>query len=240
MECAASSVPNLGSSAILKSISAVGLITSLKPADTPDTDLRFRDLVGSSAWAELPPAVRRRFSKRFKNGEAILYTGHVIETRLSRAGRYLSMLAHAIGSPLPGPDGNTGAATVTVIQDAASGHQNWTRTYERAGQFPQVVHSMKRFAGPTGLEEYVGAGIGMSLVLSVEDGALVFRSGHYFFELARFRVTLPRVLAPGVMEIIHRDEPGYIGLCNAFSFRLTLTHPLFGCLVHQLAYFKEV
>ena len=46
-------------------------------------------------------------------------------------------------------------------------------------------------------------------------------------------------LLPNV-EIVHRDEPGYRGLSNAFSFRLTLTHPLFGCLVHQLAYFKEV
>lgn len=232
--------PKLGSGAKQSNLAPVELITSHKPADPLDPDYRFRDLVGSNAWTELPPAVRRRFSKRFKNGAAILYNGHVVETRLSNAGRILSILARAIGSPLPGPDGNTGAAAVTVIQDAASGHQNWTRTYERAGKFPQVVHSMKRFAGPTGLEEYVGSGIGMTLVLSAEDGALVFRSSHYFVELGRFRLKLPRVLSPGVMEIIHRDEPDYRGLANAFSFRLTLTHPLLGCLVHQLAYFKEV
>lgn len=205
-----------------------------------EVDCRFRDLVGATAWTQLPPAVRRRFSKRFKPAEAVLFNGHVVETRVSRAGRILSLLARVIGSPLPGPNGNTGASAVTVMQDALTGHQNWTRTYERAGGFPQVVHSMKRFAGPTGLEEYVGAGIGMSLDLSVEDGALVFRSGHYFFELGRFRMRLPRMLSPGRMEIVHRDEPEYCGLANAFTFRLTLTHPLFGCLVHQLAYFKEV
>ena len=205
-----------------------------------EADTRFRDLVGVESWVQLPAAVRRRFSKHFKPSQAVLYNGHVAETRLSRAGRLLSLLARAIGSPLPGPDGNTGAAAVSVMQDAMTGHQSWTRTYERAGCFPQVVHSMKRFAGPTGLEEYVGSGIGMSLVLSVEDGALVFRSGHYFFELGPVRVRLPRMLSPGVMEIVHRDEPDYRGLASAFSFRLTLTHPLLGCLVHQLAYFKEV
>lgn len=205
-----------------------------------EPDRRFRDLLGLAAWSQLPRAVRRRFSKRIKTGEAIIYSGHVVETRMSLAGRILSALAHAIGSPLPGPDGNTGAAAVSVIEDAATGHQNWNRTYERPGRFPQVVHSMKRFAGPTGLEEYVGSGVGMSLVLSVEDGALVFRSAHYFIEAAGLRIRLPRALSPGVMEIVHRDEPDYDELPHAFSFRLTLTHPLLGCLVHQLAYFKEV
>ncbi len=205
-----------------------------------EPDSRFRDLLGVDAWNRLPATVRRRFSKRFKPREAVLYTGHVVETRLSPIGNVLSVLARAIGSPLPGPDGNAGAAAVSVIEDAATGNQNWTRTYERAGAFPQTVHSMKRFAGPAGLEEYVGSGIGMSLLLSEENGALVFRSGHYFLELGGWRMRLPLALSPGVMEIVHRDEPDYLGLANAFSFRLTLTHPLFGCLVHQLAYFKEV
>lgn len=218
-------------------------VASVRPprsADCDQADERFENLLSAAAWAQLPPAVRRRFSKRFKTGEAVLYNGHVVETRLSRAGGLLSAIARFIGSPLPGPDGNTGAAAVSVMQDTLSGHQTWTRTYERTGRFPQVVHSMKRFAGPTGLEEYVGAGIGMALDLTVNDGALVFTSTNYFFGLGRFRLRLPRWISPGRMEIVHRDEPGYAGLPNAFSFRLTLTHPLLGCLVHQLAYFKEV
>jgi len=206
----------------------------------PETDPRIQNLLGTPAWESLPVAVRRRFSKCFKPAEALLYSGHVVETRLSLAGRAVSALARLIGSPLPGPDGNMGAAAVSVIEDQASRHQNWTRTYERPGRFPQVVHSMKRFSGPTGLEEYVGSGIGMTLNVSVEDGALVFRSGHYFFEWGRFRLRVPRALSPGDMEIVHRDEPGYEPLDNAFSFRLTLTHPMLGPLVHQLAYFREV
>ena len=93
---------------------------------------------------------------------------------------------------------------------------------------------MKRFQGPTGLEEYVGAGIGMALRVTVENGALVFRSAHYFLELGRFRVAIHDLLSPGQMEIVHRD------LGSEFAFELTLTHRLFGRLIHQLAYFKEV
>lgn len=92
---------------------------------------------------------------------------------------------------------------------------------------------MKRFQGPTGLEEYVGAGVGMALRVTVEDRALVFRSAHYFLSLGAYRVPLPDLLSPGTMEIVHRD------LGHEFAFELTLTHRLFGRLVHQLAYFKE-
>ena len=50
-------------------------------ADTPTAggalgeigDLRFRALVGEAAWAELPEAVRRRFSKRLAPDDTIIY-----------------------------------------------------------------------------------------------------------------------------------------------------------------------
>ena len=198
-------------------------------------DTRFRCLVGEDAWAELPVAVRRRFSKRLAPGDVALYRGKVVETTLSRAGRCLSMLARVIGAPLPLDNGATGPAVVTVSEDAHFGGQIWTRSYARPGRFHQVVHSAKRFRGPTGLEEYVGCGIGMALTVGVEAGALVFRSNRYFLEIGRLRLTLPRWLEPGAMEIVHREEDA----SGRFSFRLTLTHPFLGRLVHQLALFTD-
>ncbi len=40
------------------------------------------------------------------------------------------------------------------------------------------------------------------------------------------------------MEIVHRDEEPEMG-GGAFSFRLRLTHPLFGQMLDQLAYFRD-
>ncbi len=84
------------------------------------------------------------------------------------------------------------------------------------------------------LEEYVGYGFGMTLKVTEEDGALVFRSERYFFEVSRLRLQIPRFAEPGAMEIVHRDEGG-----GQFSFRLTLEHRLAGKLMHQLAYFRD-
>ena len=100
--------------------------------------------------------------------DALFYRGKVVATELSRAGRLLAFLARAIGSPLPLTDGATGPALVVVTEDARLGGQSWTRIYTRAGRLPQTVHSAKRFRGPTGLEEYVGYGIGMALKVTVE------------------------------------------------------------------------
>ncbi|MDX2308779.1 MAG: DUF4166 domain-containing protein [Hyphomicrobium sp.] len=198
------------------------------------TEQRFRKLLGEDAWHRLPAAVQRRFAHAVRPGEAILYRGRVAETTLSPLGRLLSVVAQMIGSPLPETPGAIGAACVSVM-DAESGlGQVWTRTYARAGRFPQVVHSMKRFAGPTGLEEHVGHGVGMALDLSEERGALVFSSRFYFVSLGRWRWRVPSWLAPGAMRIVHRD------LGDEFLFELTLTHPVFGQLIRQVAYFREV
>lgn len=204
---------------------------------TPSTDiddLRFRILVGEAAWAQLPEAVQRRFSKRLAPGDTIVYRGEVLSTTLSRTGRVLAFLARAIGAPLPLTNGATGPALVIVSEDKALGGQCWLRIYNRPGRFPQAIHSAKRFGGPTGLEEYVGYGIGMALRVTVDERSLVFRSAGYFLALGRRRLPLPRLLAPGQMTIQHTDLGG-----GAFAFSLELAHRFAGRLVSQLAHFRD-
>jgi hypothetical protein len=214
--------------------SPVAAAECLAPAAPALADLRFRALVGEEAWSQLPEPVQRRFSKCLAPGAMLLYRGQVVATKLSAGGRVLAFLARAVGSPLPLSDGATGPALVAVVEDGRLGGQNWTRIYARPGRLPQTIHSTKRFRGPTGLEEHVGCGIGMALQVTVEDGALCFRSRHYFVELGRLRLRLPRWMQPGNMLITHREEGA-----GTFSFSLSLTHPALGTLIHQLAYFCD-
>jgi hypothetical protein len=209
-------------------------VAGSEPAPVALADLRFRALVGEEAWSQLPEPVQRRFCKCLAPGAMLLYRGQVVATELSAGGRILAFLARAIGSPLPLSNGATGPALVAVVEDSRLGGQSWTRIYARPGRSPQTIHSTKRFRGATGLEEHVGCGIGMALKVSVEDGALCFRSQHYFVELGRLRLRLPRWLEPGHMQITHREEGG-----GTFSFSLSLTHPALGALIPQLAYFCD-
>lgn len=198
------------------------------------TDLRFRMLLGEEAWAHLPAAVQARFSKRLEPGAVALYRGEVIETRLSRMGWLLAQLLRPMGAPLPHHRANGGAAVVCVSDDSATGGQCWSRLYTNLHGLPQVIHSVKAFAGPSGLEERVGLGIGMALDVETSRDGLTFTSAHYFWQAGRVRLRLPGWMTPGQTTVIHRD----LGRGH-FAFDLSVRHPLLGELVHQHAVFQD-
>lgn len=230
------------------------VVRAAPPAAPPTSlaDLRFRALLPPGAWDTLPVATRRRFGRRLGPGEAIVYRGRTERTRMTVWGRTLATLARLVGAPLPLPGvAEGGAAVVTVTEAAGGAGQFWTRQYARRSGFPQIVHSAKRFAGPTGIEEQVGGGIGMALRIGAEDGVLTFRSAGYFVRIGERRVPLPTRLLPQLI-VGHEDlggegpggeGPGGEGPDNegpgAFAFTLRLTHPVLGTLIDQRCAFTE-
>jgi hypothetical protein len=214
---------------------------STGPARTaaPLADTRFRRLIPAEAWAALPPAVQLRFSHRLGPGASTSYRGHILSCRMTRIGWLLAQACRLIGAPLPLGCESGLAAIVTVTEHGPSGGQVWTRLYAREGGFPQVIHSAKRFSGPTGLEEYLGCGFGIALKLEATPEGIAFLSDHYFLELRSrggraLRLRLPRWLGPGDLRIDHADLGG-----GAFHFILALRHPWLGELIHQLGHFSD-
>ena len=125
-------------------------------------------------------------------------------------------------------------SVVTVTEDVATGGQIWTRLYARRRGFPQVIHSSKRFAGPTGLEEYVGCGVGMALTSMVEDGALLFRSARATScTLGRRAAACRAWLSPGALTVTHAELGD-----GRFCFTLDIVHPRLGRLIRQTAAFR--
>ena len=182
----------------------------------------------------LPAPIRRRFSRHLADGERVVYLGHVAATHMTLAGRLIAQLARLVGAPLPLEPGGCVPVTVIVTGSERFCGQVWTRIYDRARGFPQVIQSVKRFGGATGLEEIVAHGVGMRLKLKVSDGALVFRSAGYFIRCLGVQVSLPRWLTPGAIEVVHREESS-----GQFSFSLSVTHLWAGPVIDQIALFRE-
>lgn len=211
-------------------------LESLGNAEAPAhlADIRFRQLLGQSGWGALPARVRARFGKRLGVGETASYVGQVEFCRMNWSGRLLAQACRLIGAPLPLERDGGVAASVSVTEDGASGGQVWTRMYARKRGFPQVIHSAKRFAGPTGLEEYLGRGFGIALRVKAIEGGIRFVSDHYFLEIMGRRIRLPRLVAPGELTIDHEDAGQ-----GAFTFTLSLNHVLLGEVMHQHCRFQD-
>jgi Domain of unknown function (DUF4166) len=213
---------------------AKALELSPSTSETALGDLRFRALLSAESWASLPLVVRKRFSKRLAGTGCVVYTGEVVHTHMNWAGMLLAQVTRLIGGPLPLSRGEHMPAIVTVTEDPETRGQIWSRHYNRHSGFPQVIHSSKRFQGSTGLEEYVGGGVGMALRIEVVAGALLFKSEHYFLMFGSKRLRLPRWLSPGDLTVTHRAIDA-----GTFEFILHVEHPVFGTLVHQLAIFED-
>lgn len=214
-------------------------------------DLRFRQLFTDTQWRELPLPVRNRFGRRVGIGDAIIYKGHVEYNLVNRWGRILNTVLKLIGAPLPLDTQNAGAAAIVTVTEAPGvngghGGQIWMRQYARQDAkrpFPQIIQSAKRFTGPTGIEEHIGGGIGMSLQPRVEDKELVFRAQDIFWDIPRpwkkqggkkLRLTLPRWLGPKVLRAGH-EELGD----GQFAFTLKLEHKWFGKMLDQRVFFQD-
>lgn len=165
----------------------------------------------------------------------MVYQGKVVSMRMNLIGRIIAQLARLVGGPLPYDMSSINhPAVVTVTEDCAGCGQFWVRQYGRATGFPQVIHSSKRFSGPTGIEEYIGAGIGIALRVHTDQSGIYFKSDHYFLQIKGRKIRLPAWLQPGALTIAHQD------LDHArFLFSLTLTSRLFGEMIHQGAIFHD-
>ncbi|WP_170331867.1 DUF4166 domain-containing protein [Ruegeria arenilitoris] len=199
-------------------------------------DNRFRDLVGKNAWRALPDEVRKRFGYRLRNGASVVYQGKVASMRMNMVGRLIAQITRLLGGPLPYDTSCLNQpAVVTVTEDCLGKGQFWVRQYGRAAGFPQVIRSSKRFAGPTGIEEYIGAGIGMALRVSADRAGIYFKSDHFFLQLGRRKLRLPAWLQPGALTIAHID----LGQ-SRFLFSLKLQSRFLGNLIQQDAVFHDI
>ena len=210
--------------------------TARDPAkDRPEIgDLRFRALLSKEDWQALPHAVQRRFTKRLAGGATAVYTGRITKMRRNLMGTILAQLLRVVGAPLPLASDVDVPSVISVTEDVATGGQNWTRLYANRTCFPQIIHSAKRFSGPTGLEEYLGRGLCMALHVGVEDGVLTFHDAGYVLHVRGKRIKLPKMLHPGRLIVRHEDRGD-----GAFEFSLSLKHPLFGELLYQAGLYRD-
>src|SRR5580698_5050757 len=151
-------------------------LVSSRPSLQPD----FRALVGDAAWAELPAAVRARFDAA-SHDTPRTYPG-AMDVRMNWLGWLFAQTCRLIGSPLALWSASGVPVTVSV-RPLRGGAILWERSYAYPGGRTLTIASRKEAAPGGALFEVARGGLGMRLVVTVETGALVFRSTAYFWRL---------------------------------------------------------
>lgn len=195
-----------------------------------------REILGKSAWARLPAAVRGRFADP---APAVDYAGEFEIVRANLLGRIIAWAGQIIGTPVVPRTGNNVPAIVHV--GPSRNGVEWRREYSWPSGSPCVVRSTKVIRASGVLVEELPAGLCMSLDVYEQAGILHFASRGYYFEVpipgTRHRVTLrlPKWLSPGTTHVEHVDESG-----GWFRFTMTVTHPFFGEMFYQTGRFHAL
>ncbi len=198
----------------------------------PATRLSYQQLLGEKTWQQLHPAIRRRFDATHMQ-EAVTYSGTMETVHANNFGLAFAQFCRLFGTPLtPYRDDNI-AAKVEVYPDVKHGGMVWDRYYHHRNGKIVRVQSTKRIDVQHGLAEHIGAGLGMALTLSEENGALIFTSNHYFWQWGKTRWRLPEALTPGktIVRQIAIDD-------KQFIFELDVQHPLLGQMYYQRGIFS--
>ncbi len=194
----------------------------------------FKKILGEE-WKKLHPDIQARFDKNPLPGQPLYYTGYLSELSCSAFGKILGWLTLPFlkGALIPFNDFNF-PVDIQVYSKPNNPSIFKQRIYRLHGRKSIQFTSYMRESENGEALEYVGMGLGMKLILHVENGSLYFTSAGYFWQVFGQRIPIPDLLTPGKV---------YLSYCNEnakqFSIRIEIKHKIFGTSFTQIGVFHE-
>jgi len=195
----------------------------------------FRKILGAE-WLKLHPDIQNRFAKNPIPGTPLFYTGTLSELKCSKIGALIGFISKPMigGALIPYTDFDF-PVDIQVYSKPNCPFIFKQRVYRlhkrKAIQFTSYMRESEKGE----VLEYVGMGLGMKLILQVQDGNLFFTSDGYFWDIFGMRIPIPGVLTPGKTFLCHQnDNP------SQFNIRIEIRHCLFGTTFTQVGIFHEI
>ena len=195
----------------------------------------FKKIMGKK-WLGLHPDIRKRFEKNPLPGKPLAYEGVLEELSCSFWGRMLARLTWPlIGGALIPCTARDFPVDIRVYSEEDNPCIFKHRIYRIPGRAPVEFTSYMKESEKGEVLEYVGAGLGMKLVVFEKDTNLHFRSDGYFWDIGFCRIPVPALLTPGDTYLMHINEGE-----GRFRIRIDITHRIFGRMFVQAGWFREV
>lgn len=206
-----------------------------KAVAAPSEGELFRKILGAE-WLKLHPDIQARFARNPAPGKPLHYSGMLSELKCSRVGKLLGYLTMPMidGALIPFNDTDF-PVDIQVYSKPDCPYIFKQRIYRLNERKPIQFTSYMKESEKGEVLEYVGMGLGMKLLLHVQDGDLYFTSDGYFWDILGFRIPLPGIFTPGKTFLCHRNDSP-----SQFNIRIEIKHCLFGTTFTQVGVFHEL
>ena len=219
----------------LNELSGLDITTHVKRIEALKSEGElFKKILGPE-WKTLHPDIQKRFEKNPVPGQPLKYQGALEELSCSIPGKILATLANPLikGALMPYSDYNF-PVDIEVYSKINCPYIFKQRIYRLHHRDPIQFTSYMKESERGDVLEYVGAGLGMKLLVFAKDGNLHFKSDGYFWDIGLCRIPIPKLFTPGETYLTHVNE----GI-NQFRIRIDIKHPLFGKMFVQAGVFYE-
>lgn len=195
----------------------------------------FKKIMGEE-WSRLHSDIQNRFEKNPVPGKPLKYHGTLEELSCSFWGKILGYITKPFiqGALIP----NTAydcPVDIKVYTKPNCPHIFKERIYKIPGRQPIKFTSYMKESEKGEVLEYVGAGLGMKLIVFEKDAQLHFKSDGYFLDIGICRIPLPDLISPGDTYLTHINEGE-----NQFRIRIDITHKIFGKMFMQTGVFTQI
>ena len=174
-------------------------------------------------WNALGGIVRRHYDISPGTASNMTIDGLMSEVYHSAVGKLYLLPGRLFGALVPhkGRDIPTRVRNWTQPDDDSS--MFWRRTLRFPARRPVVFRSRMVHVGGDEIIEYVRFGLGIRMRLSVREGALVFESVGYVWDIGGLRVSIPAWAILGDAVIVEKPLSDH-----SFHIDFVIRHPLFG------------
>jgi len=174
-------------------------------------------------WDGLADIVKQHYEITPGEPSSMVLKGVMTEVYHSAMARLFLLLARMFGALVP----YKGQYLPTEVRNWTSDMNNkamyWHRTLDFPNKSPVIFASRMEHIKDNEIIEYVRYGLGIRMSMSVDDGALVFNSKGYVWNIAGIRIPIPAWLIMGEGKIIEKAIAA-----DKFYINFEMIHPLFG------------
>ena len=180
------------------------------------------EIILSDDWDKLGNVLQRHYFLRPFSDDYICVKGTMSETYHSLIAKLFIPFALLFGAVVPYRGQNV-PVDVHYNSTLENGNLYWDRIFKFSDSNHFHFKSHMEHNGNNEVIEFVRFGVGMRLIVTVENGALVFRDNGYIWRLFGIDFSIPANLLLGNAYVEERPIDD-----DKFSMKMILTHPWFG------------